>query len=167
MLLKARACPDRHFVCLKENGQSCKIDEYEVLEKTKMIIVISLALICLLKTSLVSEITTYFLNSEFDYKATQDPSDPNIECLHTNEDFILPRKVTICHRAYGMMYQNSQNPWISVLGLGVINPSFTAIEEGIMFGVWETGPWLGIKYRASESYSWIGLGDDFLPQAQI
>ena len=33
MLLKARACPDRHFICLKENGQICKIEEYEVLEE--------------------------------------------------------------------------------------------------------------------------------------
>ena len=112
-------------------------------------------------------ITTYFLNSDFDYRAPQYPADPNIECLHSSEELEFPSNVTFCYRAQGMMFLNHQNPWISVAGYGTINSDFLSIEEGVIFGIWETGPWMAMKYKTSDSYSWIGLGKDTLPNLQV
>ena len=35
------------------------------------------------------------------------------------------------------------------------------IDEGWIFGEWETGPWLGFRSTEKEagSYSWLGFGD--------
>ena len=120
-----------------------------------------------LNLCLAEQVKVYFLNNKFDFRATQNPADPNIDCLYSNDSRRIPTQMSMCHRVQGMIYQNSQNPWISVLGFGIINHSFTAIEEGLMFGIWETGPWIGIKYRRSENYIWIGLGEGISIDLQV
>ena len=47
------------------------------------------------------------------------------------------------------------------------------IDEGWIFGEWETGPWLGFRSTEKEagSYSWLGFGDgaggDHMVKTQI
>ena len=45
--------------------------------------------------------------------------------------------------------------------------SFTSIQ-GFLFGVWETGPWVGFKNTNMDSYSWVGMGENrFLMSAAL
>ena len=73
----------------------------------------------------------------------------------------------MCYRSYPMRYQNHLSLWSSVIGFGTIRSDFVGMEEGVIFGIWETGPWLGIKYRTSQSYPWVALGDNFLLDLQL
>ena len=66
-----------------------------------------------------------------------------------------------------MLYLNHQNPWSSVIGFGTIKPSFLSMDEGVVFGIWETGPWIGVKYRTSESFKWVGMGENWLSDLQV
>ena len=61
-----------------------------------------------------------------------------------------------------MLYENYLNSWSSVAGFGPIRSDFVDIEEGVIFGVWETGPWLAIKYTRDGPYIWVALGVNFM-----
>ena len=66
-----------------------------------------------------------------------------------------------------MLYENYLNSWSSVVGFGTIRPDFTDIEEGVIFGIWETGPWIAVKYTQDGPYNWLALGENFMPDLQI
>ena len=87
--------------------------------------------ICMAHLSQSKFIKSYFINSDFDFLATQDPDDPNKACLHTDPNTILafPSKVTICYRAKALMYSNSLDPGTSVVAVGTIQPAFLDMEE--------------------------------------
>ena len=98
-----------------------------------------LLLVCLAHLTQSEFITSYFINSDFDFLATQDPDDPNQACLHTNPNttLVFPSKVTICYRAKVLMYSNYLDPGTSVVAFGTIQPNFLDMEEGVLFGIWE------------------------------
>ena len=87
-------------------------------------------------------IVTYFLNSDYSYHTRLCHTCPDIECLHTSPDLILSltNQVTICYRSQPILYHNPLSSWSSVLAFGVINEDFTDMDEGVVFGIWETGP---------------------------
>ena len=41
------------------------------------------------------------------------------------------------------------------------------MEEGYVFGIWNTGPWLGFKGPQNSVYEWLALGENFLKDFQI
>ena len=44
------------------------------------------------------------------------------------------------------------------MGFGTLQPDFVELEEGILYGVWDSGPWLAFKKNGSSSFGWIGGG---------
>ena len=115
------------------------------------------------------KIMTYFLNSEYSFRSMPCHTCPDIDCLHTppNISLPLPVQVTVCFRSQPMMYQNHLSSWSSVMGFGTIRTDFIDMEEGVVFGIWETGPWIGMKYRTSDSYAWVAMGENFMQDLQI
>ena len=128
-----------------------------------------LLLICLARLSQSKFITSYFINSDFNFRATQNSEDPNQACLHTDPNTILafPSKVTICYRAKVLMYINYEDPWSRVVGFGTIQSDFLDMEEGVLFGFWKSAPWIAIKYKSSESWNWVGIGKNLLPDLHV
>ena len=114
-------------------------------------------------------IETYFLNKEYDYLKPPCPTCPNIECLHTNINTLipLPSKISFCFRSQPLLYENYLSSWSTIAGFGTIRPDFIEMEEGVLFGVWETGPWLGVKSHSDPSYKWVALGENFMHDLQI
>ena len=66
-----------------------------------------------------------------------------------------------------MLYENYLSSWSTVVGFGTLRSDFLEMEEGVIFAVWETGPWLGVKYQAGPSYHWVALGENFMHDLQI
>ena len=114
-------------------------------------------------------IETYFLNKEYDYLKPPCPTCPNIECLHTDRNTLipLPSQITFCFRSQPLVYENYLSSWSTIAGFGTIRSDFIEMEEGVLYGVWETGPWLGVKFYSDPSYKWVALGENFLHDLQI
>ena len=128
-----------------------------------------IVLFCVSSLSHAIKIDTYYLNAEYDYMAKLCPTCPDMECLHTDNNTarLLPSAVTFCFRSQPMLYENPLYFWSSVVGFGTIRSDFVDMEEGVIFGIWETGPWLGVKYRTGPSYHWVGMGENFMHDLQI
>ena len=141
--------------------------------KTKMDILYFLNFVFLLSYNISDvrseEIKAFFLHSSYDYRNPLCTSCPDIECVHTEKAEILsrPTDITICYRSMPMTYQSMTNFWSTVFSFGSINDDFTDLEEGYLFGVWETGPWLGYKGSEDSVYEWLALGENFLHDLQI
>ena len=103
----------------------------------------------ILAFSLVGEIygrniNTYFLNKNFDFKNPLCKTCPDIECLYTEGDFDFPTELTICFRSKPVSYVDTWHVGGIVMSFGAMASDWSKLEEGIYFGVWKTGPWLGL-----------------------
>ena len=116
------------------------------------------------QATMSESIQTYFLNSDHTFRNPL----PNA-CLHTDPANIipLPSQLTFCLRMQPMVHAGQEDPWSTIVGFGTINTDFTGLEEGIAFGTWETGPWIGVKNKTNTDYVWIGLGKNFMRDVQI
>ena len=128
-----------------------------------MMVITKYLLLCVAAIS-ATKLDSYFLHSEYDHSSKPCPTCPDIECLHTDNKTAvpLPSTVTFCFRSQPMLYENYLNSWSSVAGFGTIRSDFVDMEEGVIFGVWETGPWLAIKYTRDGPYNWVALGVNFM-----
>ena len=61
-----------------------------------------------------------------------------------------------------MMYVTSiiNHAWSSVMSFGTLMPDWNDFEEGLIWGVFHSGPWIGLKSRDSplRSLFWVGAG---------
>ena len=48
--------------------------------------------------------------------------------------------------------------WSFSLGWGNMDNGNFILDNGFMFGVYESGPWLGAKFQDNPSMDWIGGG---------
>ena len=119
--------------------------------------------------SLALKLDTYFLNKDYDHLKSQCPSCPDIECLHSDNETLLPlpETLTFCYRSQAMVYENYLATWSSVISFGTIRPDFRDLQQGVLFGIWETGPWLAIKYSVDGPYNWLGLGSSSVENLQV
>ena len=111
------------------------------------------------------EIKTYFLNKKFDFKSLMSTTDPELECLQSERNFNLPDEISICTRWKPYSYQNIRSYWSLALGIGNRNLFKNVYEDGFLYGVWESGPWIGFKLPGTTAMGWIGGGTavyDFL-----
>ena len=115
-----------------------------------------------------SQIKSYFLNQNYDYKNPLCTSCQDMDCLLARNDQSLKpgKKITICYRSFPMRYTGT-NTWSTVFGFGQINDDYTGMKEGYIFGVWETGPWIGYKGLEDTAHEWLALGENFLHDVQI
>ena len=104
------------------------------------------------------QIKTYFLNKKFDYKNVLCHTCPDIECLQSERNYDVPDNITICTRWKPLSYQNIRSFWNLALGIGNLNIYDGTIDDGIMYGVWESGPWLGLKMPGNSAMGWVGGG---------
>ena len=53
-------------------------------------------------------------------------------------------------------------PWKLVLGLGTMDSRQQVLESGVMFTVYDSGPWLAYKFanNPSKGHGWIGGGTE-------
>ena len=106
-----------------------------------------------------AQIQTYFLNKNFDGLQSipyEPPTD--IECLQAGGKFTFPAETSMCFRARPMSYLHPRNHWSIALAFGTKLESEAEITEGILFAVFDTGPWVGFKRPQSDTYAWIGGG---------
>lgn len=54
----------------------------------------------------------------------------------------------------------SSSFWALVLGIGNTGPNDDIMDNGIMFGVYESGPWLAFKFSNDPFPGWIGGGTE-------
>ena len=57
-----------------------------------------------------------------------------------------------------LSFQNIRSFWSLTLGLGNMNLYEGVYEDGILYGVWESGPWVGIKMPKNTAIGWVGGG---------
>ena len=118
-----------------------------------------MGLLLLLATAAsAQDITTYFLNKNFDQTSPLVFLTPDIECLEARGQFAFPEETTFCFRSRPVSNVNFRNTWSFVLAFGTKLENDTEIREGFLFGVYTTGPWLGVKQLDSDTYAWIGGG---------
>ena len=130
-------------------------------------------------------IQTYFLNKEYDFITPICTNCPQIECLLTEGSYKIPDDISICvryaactlscvdyvlkyiFRVYrwkplSFIHHNikSSSFWALVLGIGNTGPNDDIMDNGIMFGVYESGPWLAFKFSNDPFPGWIGGGTE-------
>ena len=112
---------------------------------------------CSIATS--TDIKTYFLNKNYD-GLEPIPYEPptRIECLHADGPFPFPTEISMCFRMKPMSWVNPRDTWSISLGFGTKQEQEIEMTEGILFAVYATGPWIGIKQASSVTYAWIGGG---------
>ena len=83
--------------------------------------------------------------------------------MYENLDFVLKD----FFRAYrwkplSFIHHNikSSSFWALVLGIGNTGPNDDIMDNGIMFGVYESGPWLAFKFSNDPFPGWIGGGTE-------
>ena len=115
------------------------------------------------------KITTFFLNSKYSFETPLEFETPKIDCVHmeNSSNIALSEEITFCYRAMPLLYINKDNPWTSVIGFGKIEPDFTNMEEGFVFGIYKALIWIGIKTSGDELYSWISLGKNTDTDLQV
>ena len=92
-------------------------------------------------------------------------TDSELECLQSERNFNLPDEISICTRWKPYSYQNIRSYWSLALGIGNRNLFKNVYEDGFLYGVWESGPWIGFKLPGTSAMGWIGGGTavyDFL-----
>ena len=57
-----------------------------------------------------------------------------------------------------LSFQNIRSFWNLALGMGNLNIYENIYEDGILYGVWESGPWAGFKMPKVSAMGWIGGG---------
>ena len=126
---------------------------------------------CIISESRSEDISSYFLQSRHDYRIPAYTSGLNIECVHSKPAKLItnPTQITVCYRSLPITYQLSSfgDFWSTVLGFGSIKDDFTDMDEGYLFGVWKTGPWLAYKGPEDKAHEWVALGENFLHDPQI
>ena len=50
--------------------------------------------------------------------------------------------------------------WMLVLGLGNMDSTGEILDSGLMFSVYESGPWVAFKYPDNPTVWWIGGGKE-------
>ena len=120
-----------------------------------------LLLFFLCHVSQCSKISTYFLNSDYSYHSPLCTECPNMDCLYTeiNNSKPPPEQITLCYRTKSFLYLHPLSPWSTILGFGTLNSNLTTFQEAILFAIYESGPWLGVKDRDQDSLKWEALGD--------
>ena len=123
----------------------------------------SLALACVfffLPTANGQDIETYFVNKNFHLETTIPNESPDIECPVTEGQFPFPTEITLCFRSRPLVYIHHARTgfsWRTVITFGRMVG--TKFEEGILFGVYYGGPWVGLKIPGTESIAWLFGGD--------
>ena len=146
--------------------------EYKIYMEFNYKIVLALLLFSLIFGQSTSDATKiYFLQKQYDYRHPAYTAGLNMECVHTKPKELIsnPAKITICYRSFPMTYQLSSfgDFWLTIFGFGSIKEDFTDMDEGYLFGVWETGPWLAYKGSNNTVHEWVALGENFLHDFQI
>ena len=121
-----------------------------------------LTVIALVAPVIATNIDTYFINKNFDLQTTLPNESPDIECLVTEGKFAFPKEITMCFRSKPMFYIHFARTgfsWRTVLTFGNMQKNGTKLEEGILFGVYYGGPWVGLKVPGVESIAWLFGGD--------
>ena len=78
----------------------------------------------------------------------------------TEGQFAFPTEITLCFRSRPLVYIHHARTgfsWRTVLTFGRMKG--TKFEEGILFGVYYGGPWVGLKIPGTESIAWLFGGD--------
>ena len=106
------------------------------------------------------DIETYFVNKKFHLETTIPNESPEIECPVTEGKFPFPTEITLCFRSRPFFYIHHARTgfsWRTVITFGRMKG--TKFEEGILFGVYYGGPWVGLKIPGTESIMWLFGGD--------
>ena len=118
-----------------------------------------------LSSASAETISTYFLNAKFSLLSPLPYEKPaDLECLKTTGQFVLPRgQISMCFRSRPMSMVHPRHAGVTWLGLGTMEQEDVEMAEGFLYGLYETGPWIGVKRRDSQTYAWIGggAGDGF------
>ena len=108
------------------------------------------------QASTAARIDVYHLNKKLPLNVMNTRWDPSIDCLYAQPDGAFPKRLTLCYRWMGVQY-TTVSQYLHVVAFGTIDDSFSGLTEGIIFGGWATGPWLGVKVNETDTYSWIGV----------
>ena len=60
------------------------------------------------------------------------------------------------------MHNDRGSYWSLVLGLGTMDEDDIVLDNGLMFSVYESGPWVGYKFTNNPAIGWIGAGTEMM-----
>ena len=116
---------------------------------------------CLLGQIYARQINTYFLNKNYDFKNPLCKTCPDIECLYTEGSFDFPQEMSICFRSRPVSYVDTWHVGGLVMSFGTMASNWAKLEEGFYYGVWKTGPWIGIKLAGTDNIAYVSGGGGY------
>ena len=132
-------------------------------------------LVLLLYQSSLAEsekIRSFFLQHDYSFLVPSYTAGLDMECVHTKQNNTLvtkPLSITLCFRSFPITWQLSifEQFWMTIVGFGNIKEDFSDMDQGYLFGIWETGPWLAYKDSDDTVHEWVSLGQNAIPDFQI
>ena len=94
------------------------------------------------KSVLGRQIKTFYLNKKFDIRNPICEQCPNPECVVSYGSILpFPREMTVCFRIQPLSLVGSRK-YMTTMSFGTLLPDWTDMDEGFVYGIWDTGPWL-------------------------
>ncbi|XP_023343016.1 uncharacterized protein LOC111712593 [Eurytemora carolleeae] len=110
-------------------------------------------------------IDVYFLNKHYDLRANDYFEDKEHECVITppGAEYRYSQQMTLCWRQYPIRYEFPTGPYSGVISLGTLNSDRSdfdvcRLQEGLLYGNWDNGPWFGFKSKDNPEHIWVGMG---------
>ena len=115
------------------------------------------------------KVTTFFLNSDYDFR-NHLPNNQDIDCVHTDYQniLLLAESITVCYRSLPFMYTSNSGFYLATsLSFGTIDNQYRRVQNGFVFGVWDSAYWIGTRHHTNESMIWVTMGDNLIKDLHV
>ena len=58
------------------------------------------------------------------------------------------------------MHNDKASSWSFILGLGTMDEEDFVVDNGLLFGAYESGPWVGYVVPGKEIEGWVAAGEE-------
>ena len=58
------------------------------------------------------------------------------------------------------MHNDKASSWSFILGLGTMDEDDFVVDNGLLFGAYESGPWVGYVVPGKEIEGWVAAGEE-------
>ena len=63
-------------------------------------------------------------------------------------------------KAHSFVHNDKASSWAFILGLGTMDEDDFVVDNGLLFGAYESGPWVGYVVPGKEIEGWVAAGEE-------